>query len=371
MAADSALAVVGWSTVSPIGTGREEFSRAVLDGRCARRAREAHAERAPLAAACTIPDFDVTRHLGARGTRTLDRTSALAVVSTGLALRDAGFDAAHDGERLGVVVGTSNGSLRATFDYTSDTLTGGKPYMVSPELFHTTVMNCAAGQCAIWHKLRALNTTLSGGRMAGLLGLRYARRVLLSGYAEGLLFTSVDEFSEPFAWGAHHTFLSQPECDALLGEGSVTLALMRREPALAQHRRVHAELLACEVGLFDAGGAGREAQARGLAQCVRRALEAAGLGPRDVWALSRRESGVPELDRLETRALCLALEGARPAWGLAVARQVGECFSAAGAFQAAALMALFEAHPDEPRRIGLVTSVAHGGAAGCAVLRGV
>ncbi|HEY3121490.1 MAG TPA: beta-ketoacyl synthase N-terminal-like domain-containing protein [Vicinamibacteria bacterium] len=359
-----AIAVTGCGVITSIGIGAGAFAEGVRAARACRRPLEG-GNGYPCAEACTIPEFEAGRFLHGRGTRVLDRTMALAVCATGLALQDGRVEVTPArSSTLGLVLGTSNGSAKSTFEYTRETLVGKKPYLVSPELFPNTVMNGAAGQCAIWHKLKALNTTISGGRLAGILTLRYAARMLRCGYAEMVVAGGVEEFSAEMAWASHLAAQAQDEAMPLLGEGCAMFLLERADRARAGERRVLAELLACEVGVHGS------AQADGLAACIRRALERAGASPREVWAVSRRASGLRHLDSVEAEALRLALDGGSPDRHVCIGQLVGECFSASAALQLAALLALF-AEPEGRGRIGLVTSLAHGGGVGCAVVRGV
>jgi 3-oxoacyl-[acyl-carrier-protein] synthase II len=251
-------------------------------------------------------------------------------------------------------------------------MTLSEPYMVSPEAFPNTVMNFAAGQCAIWNKLRAVNTTISGGRMAGILALRYARRMLQFGYAEGILVGSVEELSAPLAWATHTLCAARGQKAPRLGEGCAIFMLERAEAVERAGRTPCAEILACEAG-FDApaldGAAAPGSLGRALAQCVRRALERASLTPADVWAVSSRASGMATLDEAEAQGLALALEGHRPGETIAIGQRIGECFSASGALQLASLLALFDNAGASAGRIGLVTSVSHSGGVGCAIVR--
>src|SRR5699024_7600310 len=94
----------------------------------------------------------------------------------------------EDGERLpgigedaGLVLGTHTGSAQSIMDFTRESLVSAKPFYVDPSLFPNTVMNCAAGQSAIWHQLKGPNTTIAGGRGTGLLALQYALRLQRAG----------------------------------------------------------------------------------------------------------------------------------------------------------------------------------------------
>ena len=367
------LAITGWGVISPIGIGIEAFATGLRTGRSGRKPLTGYHEHVlPSDEACVIPEFEATAFLGKKGTRFLDRTTTLAVATIGLAIQHGRFNIGVDNqERIGVVLGTNVGSIKSVSDFMRDTLVHERPYMVNPMHFPNAVMNCAAGQSAIWHKLKGINTTISGGRMAGLLALRYASLMLRLGYVETVFTGGVEEFCEQTAWGFHHAGLAQSEGDVLLGEGCAVFALEKPQTAEAQGREVLAEVLACEVGVYHADDDEDDVseQAAGLAQCIRRALDRAGVKPEEVWAISLHQVAPSRLARIEEEGLRLAFDNHEPARRLAIGQLVGECFSAAGAFQLAALLASFNNSPGGGGRVALMTSVAHHGSVGCAVIR--
>ena len=89
------------------------------------------------------------------------------------------------------------GSVRTIAEFDRRRLTAGPNY-VKPFDFANSVINAAAGQTAIWHRLTGVNSTISGGAAAGLEALAYAaglmangrETVVLAGGAEELCFES-------------------------------------------------------------------------------------------------------------------------------------------------------------------------------------
>lgn len=363
------VVITGWGVISPIGIGVEAFDEGLRAGRGGLKPVEGYEAGAlPFAEACVIPEFDASAFIGKKGTRFLDRTTLLTVTAVGMALQHSGLAVTDENRaRVGVVIGTNVGSIKSVGDFMRDTLIHERPYQVNPMHFPNSVMNCAAGQSAIWHKLKGVNATISGGRLAGLMALRYGAMKLRLGYAEALVTGSVEEFCEQTAWAFHHAGRVDPVGGAPLGEGCAVFTLENAEAASAQGRRALAEVLACEVGVYSPDVGGRARQVQGLAACIRRALSRAGVGARDVWAVSTHQFADAELEEVESQALESALDGHEPTRRVVVGKSVGECFSAAGAFQLAALLALFGDAPGD--RVALVTSVAHSGAVGCAVIR--
>jgi 3-oxoacyl-[acyl-carrier-protein] synthase II len=362
------LAITGWGVVSSLAVGADEFTAALDEGRSGLRdVTGMFDERLPEDQAFALTDFRVRDHLGRKGTSFFDRSTALGLVGCTLALDDTDLTVTDDNrERVGIVLGTTAGSIKATSDYSRETLENDRPYLVNPLLFPNTVMNCAAGQSAIWHKLKGVNATVAGGQLAGLSALRYARNQIRRRYADALLVGSVEEFSPHTAWFTHRQYFAE-EGRVELGEGSAVFVVEDAATVRAQGRRPDAEVLAVEVGTYGAPGHEPDAGA-GLAGCVRRALDRAGVDPAEVRAVATGECGITRLDDIERR-------GTEAVLGTEVrlvrAKEwVGECHSASGSLQIAAVLAGHRGHPELDGAVSVVTSVSPDGGVGAAVLRG-
>src|SRR5207245_10097832 len=70
------------------------------------------------------------------------------------------------------------------------------PNYVNPMEFPNTVINSPAGQAAIKHKLRGVNSTISAGLVSGLYAIHYASEFLRFGRATALLAGGVEELSD-------------------------------------------------------------------------------------------------------------------------------------------------------------------------------
>jgi len=360
--------ITGRGVLSSIGIGHEEFGVA-LGAECtgAFAVEGLFQEPMPGTDACMIPTFKVSSFLGKKGTGSFDRLTSFVVAACGLALEESGLVATDENrERIGIAIGTSTGSMKSTSEYSRETLVQDRPYLVNPMLFPNTILNCPAAQAAIWYSLKGVNATLSGGQLSSLLALRYASTLIRQGYADVLLVGAAEEFTPQTAWGYHHAGVLG-QTDTLVGEGCAVFVVEDPDIAAAGGRKPLAEVLACETGVY--GELGRDASLpKGLSKCIQRALRRAGALPEQVWAVAGCATGEPLLDEAEAEGVRLAL-GDTPPRAISTKGQLGECYSAAGAFQLAALLAAFQTVPVQDDRFGLVTSIGHDGTAACAVVR--
>ncbi|MFI9100876.1 beta-ketoacyl synthase N-terminal-like domain-containing protein [Streptomyces fildesensis] len=355
--------ITAWSAVSPFGIGRSAFA----DGLRKRESAAAPLDRAKWQAAgdtaFLVPGFELRDVLGRKGTRSMDRVTGLAVATAGRLLDDAPRNRrVGTGPDAGLVLGTTTGSVQSQMDFTRDSLTGEKPYFVDPACFPNAVMNCAAGQSAIWHQLKGPNTTIAGGHAAGLYALNYSRRLLDFGRASTVLCGAVEEFSPARTWLDSRAHVPATDgAPTVPGEGCALL-LVEQAAAADPEQPVLAEVLAVELRIA-LGGAVRTA----LAACLDRALRRAGVHPEEIWAVSTSEASGPAGEQ-ERDAVEAVLAGGNPL-RLTQVGLIGDTGAAAAAFQVAGALVHAQDDPDAAGRVALVTSVDRGGAVGCALLR--
>lgn len=349
--------VSGWSAVSPFGVGTASFSSGLAGG-VAAPARPDE-EWGPVPAPgehLLVPDFSAREALGKKGTRSMDRVSALAVTTVReLLSADERHREVATGERAALVLGTTTGSVKSMMDITRDTLIHEKPFYIDAARIPNAIMNSAAAQCAIWHELRGPNTTVAGGRVAPLFAMRYAMRLLEADRAGAVLCGGAEEFSAARAWLEHHG-RTEPE-PGVLSEGCA-LFLLERDVTGAGNR---AEVLAVETGVHG----GTDAEEMMLA-CLRRAFERAGVSPADVWAVSAVPCG-ETLGAAENAALDAVVDPSvrRVPEGM----PWGDAGAVTAAFQLAAVLAEADRDPAATGRVAVVTTMDRDGVLGCALLR--
>jgi 3-oxoacyl-[acyl-carrier-protein] synthase II len=317
----------------------ELFPTAGLDGSGGRRAGE-------------IRPFEPRDYLGERNLRPIDRTSRLLLSAAQRALDAADWSPELRAAReVGLVLGTTFCSLRTIAEFDRRNLQLGPSY-ASPLDFANSVINAAAGQAAIWHGLRGINSTLSAGEASGLAAIAYGASQIRGGRAAALLAGGAEEL-------CFESFLGHLRADRLvadgavdplpfdrrrsgfaLAEGAALLVLEEAEAAAARGATVLAAVLGHGSAFNPATGDDAESGgARALARAIAVALADAGLAPADLDAVSASANGSVAGDRAEAAGIAAAL-GERAA-GLpvtAVKSMLGEALGASGGFQAVALV---------------------------------
>lgn len=301
-----------------------------------------------------ILDFDAAKYLGQRNLRPLDRTSRLVASAAQLALEDSGWSAEmRNAQELGLVLGTMFCSVHTISEFDRRALEAGPTY-ASPMDFSNTVINAAAGQTAIVHNLRGVNTTISTGVTSGLEAISYAAELIRSGRVRAVLAGGADELCFESFYGFDRAgVLCRSDNSAgdfpipfdtrrngsALGEGAALLML--EDAALARERGAHVlgEIKGHGSGYDCSRGRDGRDSVEAIASAIRQALSDAFLLPHEIDCLSASASGSPIGDRHEAEGIFAGLNGQTHKLPVtAIKSMLGETLGASGPMQAVALL---------------------------------
>ncbi len=259
----------------------------------------------------------------------------------------------RNAQEVGLVLGTMFCSVHTISEFDRRALEAGPAY-ASPMDFSNTVINAAAGQTAIVHNLRGVNTTISTGVTSGLEAISYASdlirsgrvRALLAGGAEELCFESFFGFdragllcrSDTSAGDFPIPFDTRRNGSAL-GEGAALLML--EDAALARERgaRVLGEVTGHGSGYDCSRGRDHKDSVEAIAFAIRQALSDAFLLPHEIDCLSASANGSQVGDRHESEGVFAGLNGQTHKLPVtAIKSMLGETLGASGPIQAVALL---------------------------------
>lgn len=348
------VVVTGLGLISPLGDDPAELHEALLAGQSGLKAIELFdPSLLSTKRGGEIRPFEPERYLGGRNLRPLDRTGRLLISAAARALEDSGWTAeARDGggdRELSLVVGTTYGSMHTIGEFDRRGLKLGPNY-VSPFDFANSVINAAAGQAAIWHKLTGVNSTLSGGEASGLQAIAYAADLIRSGQTDVVLAGGVEELclESSLAYSRAGRLFDESQgggpvpFDAARGgfapaEGAGLLVLEAAEVAEARGARI----LARVAGSGAAFAPERKGDlSAALARAILGAMAEMPAGR--LVGVASGASGARDLDAWEAEGIARGLAAAGAAGDLpvtAIKAQLGEALGASGAFQAIGLIA--------------------------------
>lgn len=366
------LVVTGWSCISPYGIGAEAFRVGLALGAVPEAdvlPLIADDETAPYPRARIAAGFDIGVELGKKGTRTLDRLTALSIATVGLALRDRATVAEEDRSRTSVVLGSSQGSLRSISGFTRETLRHERPDYVNPALFPNTVMNCAAGQTAIWHGCCGPNVTVSAGHLSAISAIRFSMIALRQGYADLVLAGGAEEFTGPNAWAHYLTNDEATRAHSPLAEGCAIFAIESAVTAVEKGRKAHAEILGAVLATYGIH-ASDAAMTDALATCIGNLLDKHSVTP-DQIALVCKSALEPKLSDIEDTAIDQVLTGSTGVQRLGLNEVVGNAISASTAFQLAVLLTHLADGSHTGGAYALLVAIDSSGSLGAVLIRNV
>src|SRR5437016_9736728 len=189
------VAITGVGLITSLGDSPAAFHSALCKGEQASYCLEdCKLDDVTCTQGGSIASFQPESYLNGKPLRPLDRTGRMVAAAAKLALGNSGWAAEllakHD---VGLVLGTMFGSAHTIAEFDRRGLTQG-PACVSPMDFANTVLNAAAGQTAIWHNLRGINSTIACGSASGLMALGYAADLIRYRGHPAILAGGADEF---------------------------------------------------------------------------------------------------------------------------------------------------------------------------------
>lgn len=363
------IAVVGWQAISPLGIGAQAFDEGAMPpGPVEQHPLHASAAEFPQDISYRPSYFETASLIGAKGIRTMDRTTALAVCTAKLLHGARPIAEGAESERLGFVLGTSTGSIRSTSDFTRESLVQERPFLVNPALFPNTVMNCAAGQCGIWFKARAVNATISGGRLSGLLAIKYASQTLRRGYADRLFTGAVEEMCPQTAWAHRQLMKHGRRHNVPLGEGCAMFELERTADVIARGEKPVAEILALQYGrYFDPLEPATQDPVQAVVECIGEALHQCGVAAADVAICALCSGADAGSSELERQAAARVLPSGVELHGAEMVERVGDTYSATFSLALGRLLARLKG-ASKPS-VGVALAVGEDGHVGCLIVR--
>jgi 3-oxoacyl-[acyl-carrier-protein] synthase II len=341
------VVITGAGAICSLGDTRAAIHAALCDGRAGFGAPTVFgADLSCGYNVAEVHDFTPQTYLGERNLRPLDRTGRLAAVAAELALADSGWSVDRRREHeLGVILGTMFCSVRTIGEFDRRGQQAGPEY-ASPLDFSNTVLNAAAGQIAIWHNLRGVNSTISTGAASGLHAIGYGAQLIRAGRAAALMAGGAEELCfESFYGFLRANLLSRRDADrpgcavpfdarrsgCALGEGAAFVVLESEDTAANRGARVIGRIDGFAAAYDPRQDVDERREPYALVHAITGALAGAGVSGSSVAAVSASANGSPMQDAREASAIRAAI-GSRTAV-TAVKSGVGETLGASGALQ--------------------------------------
>jgi 3-oxoacyl-[acyl-carrier-protein] synthase II len=360
--------------VSPNGIGKEAFCRAVLAGKSGvKRISRFDSSNLLVHIGGEIPDFDEIAWVEARERKHVSRVVPLCLAATSEAVKDSGLDVTSASIEkkwhMGIILGTGGGAQEFS-EQQYRLWHSGKEKQVSLFCIPSGTMGTIPSEISMRFGFRGYSHVVTAGCTSSTDALGYAYQHIQAGVqpmfvaggvdspiTEGIIkgYTMIRALTQ--SWNDQPERASRPfsaDRDGfVLAEGSWMFVLEEYEHARARGARIYAEIAGygatCEayhrVRMSDSPDE--------PARAITLALEEARLAPEDIQYVSLHGTSTEMNDRVETKALKLALGDHAyriPMSGLK--SQIGHAQGACGAASVAATLIAME-HGQVPPTINL------------------
>ncbi len=314
------VAVTGLGVVSPIGTGKDAFWNALMEGRSGvRRIASFDPGAFTCQIAAEVTDFDPAAYLDRKEVRRNDRFVHLAIAATRLALEDAGFAiSAANRDRVGVVIGSGIGGAH-TWEEQHQILRERGPDRVSPFFAPMMIINMASGAVSMQVGARGPNFSVVSACATGGHAVGEAARIIQHGDADAMICGGSEAAITPLSLAGFcsmKALSTRNEAPAracrpfdagrdgfVMGEGAGIVLLEAWDQAERRGARIYAELAGYGMSADAYHITQPDPEGDGAVLAIRTALADAGVDPSEVDYVNAHGTSTPYNDKFETLAL--------------------------------------------------------------------
>ncbi len=322
------VVITGMGVVSPNGIGKQAFAEAVLAGKSGvKKISRFDPSSLPVHIAGEIPEFDELAWIDARERKHVSRVVPLAIAACSEAIQDAGLDpgkmSMEEKREIGIVLGSGGGAQEFSEEQYR-LWHSGNVKQVSLFCIPSGTMGTMSSEVQMRFGFRGYSHVITTGCTSSTDAMGYALQHIQAGIQPMFLAGGADSTVTPGiikgytllraltqSWNDEPERASRPfsaDRDGfVIAEGSWMFVLEEYEHAKARGAHMYAEVAGyasnCEA--FHRVRMSEDPQEP--ARAIKLALEEARLAPSDVHYVNLHGTATPMNDRVETRALKIAL----------------------------------------------------------------
>ena len=354
------VVITGLGAVTPIGNGKEEFWKALEEGKNGvGYITHFDTEKHDVKIAAEIKDFDPTQWLDKKEVRRTDKVIQFTVAAADLAIKDASLDVdALDKNMFGAYIGTGDGGLQTLEDNVRVLMEKG-PNRVSPFTVPMMITNMPAAYAAIRYGAKGPNMAVVTACASSINSIGESYNCIVRGDADITLSGGTEAAITNIAMAGFESLkaLSRRNDDPehasrpfdagrdgfVMGEGAGILIVEELEHAKGRGAHIYAEIkgygMSCDAHHITAPDPSGEGAARAMEMAVRKA----GWQPEDVQLINTHGTSTPMGDKMEISAIKMMMgENAAKVLVQSTKSMIGHLLGAAGAVETIATILAIE-----------------------------
>lgn len=313
----SKIVITGMGAITPVGIGMDNYWNNLTKGVSGiDKIKSFDPSELAIQVAGEVKDYTPSDYLPKDLIRKTDPFMQFAYIAAEEALKMANLEI--EPTRTGIVMGTAMSGI-ATIAFTQEALTGASHKKVGPRFIPKILGNVAAANIAIEYNIQGPSFTVSTACSSGSDAINTAAMCIKSGKADVMLAIGAESVLCPLVIyslgnakalsrnndnpaGASRPFDKNRD-GFVIGEGGGALILETEEHALKRGATIYAELLGCGNTCDAHHVTAPHPEGRGAADCMKLALEDAGITPDKVGYINAHGTATPKGDTVETKAI--------------------------------------------------------------------
>lgn len=317
------VVITGMGAVTALGPVKSLWESLKVGRSGVRRIETIPIEHVPIKIGGEVRDFDPTVYIERKEARRMGRASHFAVAAASMAIEDAGLAVDQieaEGERVGVVIGTSLGSHemaeQSTFKYKTSNYIKPNPLSLINALpnmpahyvsrffralgpLHAPSVACASGTQSVGEASDLIRNGRADAVIAG--GVEAVLQdYAIAGFDAMQALASEKYNDEPAA--ASRPF-DADRSGFVFSEGGAVVMLESLAHALKRGARIYAEVLGYGSSSDAYHIAALDPEGRGAARSMKWALQDAHVNPEDIQYINAHGSSTKANDAMETLAI--------------------------------------------------------------------
>lgn len=341
------VVVTGIGVVSSVGTGKDDFWKALLSGKSGiSPVRAFDASGLTTRVGGEVSDFRPEDYLSAGAVKEYGRASQMATAAAKLAVRDSGLELTggrSDLRPVDVIVGTTMGESQTLEKIDTAWLKSGEDEVLA-DTIRQYPGNVLALSISKELDLKGLSIVIPTACSAGNYAIGYGYDLIKTGQSRSAIAGGADAFSRVAFSGFSRMFaMASAKCcpfdkkreGMLLGEGAGFVVLESYSAAKARGARVYAEILG--YGLSCDAYHMTIPSEEGMVNVIQKAVKSSGIRFEEVDYISAHGTGTPMNDKTESKAINRIFgERARKVPVSSIKSMLGHTMGAASAMEAIA-----------------------------------
>jgi 3-oxoacyl-[acyl-carrier-protein] synthase II len=314
------VVITGLSMITPLGIGVKVSWESLIAGRSGiKRITQFDSSNFPTKIAGEVQDFNPEDYIEYKEIKKMDRFIHFAIAATKMAIDDSGLRITDsNAEKVGVIVGSGIGGLRAIEHYHSVLLEKG-PRRITPFFIPMLVINLASGQISIRFGAKGPNSAVATACATGSHSIGDAYEIIQRGDADAMIAGGTEAVITPLGIGGFNAMKAlstrndEPEKASrpfdidrdgfVMGEGAGIVILESLESALDRGAKIYAEIVGYGMTADAYHITSPVPNGEGAARCMKMTLKDGGADPSEIDYINAHGTSTKYGDEIESKAI--------------------------------------------------------------------